>query len=158
LAQDEPVFDVMVGKVGDTSVNTLILDRTDLVVPLERDFDDDPLQDDEVWLKDASDEVVKKLLSSDPDVTDDPDKGLRFYKFRDLAYGMYSVWIVVGGQPREVIPGVAIRRTGVFFGSKKLLEKHSRPPVAAAPEAEPEESEPEGPEPWYTDYQPGDPP
>jgi hypothetical protein len=78
-----------------------MIERSDLIVPLDRDFDGDPLQDDEVLLRTSDGTLLRRLLSSDADVTDDPDKGLRFYRFRNLRYGLYHVWIVVGGQERE---------------------------------------------------------
>ena len=130
---DEDIIGVMLGEPGEDTWNTLVLDRTDLIVPLERDFDNDPLQDDEVWLTAADGTVLHRLYSSDEDVSEDPEKRLRFYHFRDLRYGVYHVRVNVAGQAREVLRDIVIRAEGVFIGEKALPTTHDRPPLALDP-------------------------
>src|SRR4051794_22989931 len=107
-------FRVALGDVGGSAKNTLVLGRWDLVVPIERDLDDDPLVDDEVVLKDPDGAVVRRLLASDDDVADDPESGMLLYCFRDLPFGVYSVAVVVGAQEHPVIAQVIVRAKGVF--------------------------------------------
>lgn len=115
-------FPVALGDVGGSTKNTLLLGRWDLVVPVERDMDDDPLVDDEVVLKDPDGTVVRQLLSSDEDVSEDPDSGMLLYCFRDLPFGVYSVAVVVGAQEHPVIAQVVVRAKGVFIGETQLPE------------------------------------
>jgi hypothetical protein len=127
-------FQVALGDVGSSTKNTLLLDRWDLVVPVERDLDDDPLVDDEVVLKDLDGQVVRRLLASDDDVSEDPDSGMLLYCFRDLPFGVYSVAVVVGAQEHPVIAQVVVRAKGVFIGETKLSESSALARLARAQE------------------------
>lgn len=117
-----------------------MLGRWDIVVPLERDLDDDPLHDDEVVLKDADGVIVRRVFASDDDVAEDPDSGMLLYTFRDVPFGVYSVAVAVGAQQHPVIAQVIVRAKGVFVGDEQLgaddpLEKLTR---AQEPTADPE--------------------
>ena len=114
--------------VGGDTFNTIVVDRTDLSVPVERDLDGDPLQDDEVWLKDAEGKVVRRLLSTDADVSEDSASGYRLYCFRELPFGVYSVWVNLAGQPYALLPGVVVRAEGAFVGDERLDAEPVLPP------------------------------
>ena len=133
MADDEPeIVDVMLGEVGAKPMNTLMLERTDVVVPLERDLDGDPFQDDEVWLCTEDGTLVRRLYSSDEEVEEDEDNRLLLYRFNDLRYGVYGIWTKIGGQPVEVLRGLVVRREGVFMHGEALGE--TREGSACAPE------------------------
>jgi hypothetical protein len=133
MADDEPeIVDVMLGEVGDKPMNTLMLERTDVVVPLERDLDGDPFQDDEVWLCTEDGTLVRRLYSSDEEVEEDEENRLLLYRFNDLRYGVYGVWTKIGGQAVEVLRGLVVRREGVFMNGEVLGE--NREGSACAPE------------------------
>jgi hypothetical protein len=133
MADDEPeIVDVMLGEVGDKPMNTLMLERTDVVVPLERDLDGDPFQDDEVWLCTEDGTLVRRLYSSDEEVEEDEENRLLLYRFKNLRYGVYGVWTKIGGQAAEVLRGLVVRREGVFMNGEALGE--NREGAACAPE------------------------
>ena len=133
MPESEPeVVDVMLGDVGGEPINTLMLERTDLIVPLERDADGDPFQDDEVWLCTEDGTLVQRHYSSDEEVEEDEDNRLLLYRFGNLRYGVYSIWTKVGGQLVEIHRGLEIRRDGVFMGDEELGE--TREGGALAPE------------------------
>ena len=121
---------VLLGPVAGPERNTVELERSDLVIPLARDLDDDPYQDDEVVLRDMDGREVLRLLSSDANVTPDEASDLLLYRFTSVAYGAYSVHVVVGGYETMVIPQILVRASGIFIGDKKL------PEALAATEAE----------------------
>lgn len=131
--EDEPeIVDVMLGDPGAEPHNTLMLERTDVVVPLERDLDGDPFQDDEVWLCTQDGTVIRRLYSSDDEVEEDSDNRVLLYRFRDLRYGVYSIWTKIGGQAVPVMQDLAVRREGVFMNGEGLGE--TRDGAACAPE------------------------
>lgn len=138
---EEGVYDVMLAEPGGKTVNTIVVGGTDVIVPLERDADGDPFSDDEVWLRSTNGGVDRHMLSSDPDVEADDANGLLLYRFRDVPFGYYSVWVNVGGQPLEVIRGLTVRQQGVFRGAKKLEATRSGA-VSPGPDSEPEAAEP----------------
>ena len=133
MADDEPeIVDVMLGDPGAKPMNTLMLERTDVVVPLERDLDGDPFQDDEVWLCTEDGALVKRLYSSDEEVEEDADSRVLLYRFNDIRYGVYAIWTKIGGQAVEVLRGLVVRKEGVFMHGEALGE--TREGAACAPE------------------------
>jgi hypothetical protein len=127
---EEETINVMLGDPGEDTWNTLVLGDTEVVIPLERDRDDDPFQDDEVWLCAADGTVVQRRYASDDEVEDDEEKNLFLYRFSHVRYGMYSVWTKVGGQAAEIMRGLVVRREGVFAGQSLLSEDRQGPAIA----------------------------
>ncbi len=119
-------FDVALGNPGEQDHNTLVLTGVDLVVPLERDLDGDPLQNDEVHLCAVDRSFERVLTVDDPDVRDEGD-GALWYEFRGLPYGVYDLRVRVGAQLVEVMRGLDVRRRGVFFQGTRLDE--AAPPI-----------------------------
>jgi hypothetical protein len=119
------VVDVMVGEPGEKPFNTLVLGGAEVVVPLERDLDGDPYQDDEVWLESLGGSFRQKLLSSDPDVVPDEDNNVLLYHFRHVPFGVYNVIAVVAARPIVVASGLVVRKEGVFLGDEKLGDTYS---------------------------------
>lgn len=132
--EDPEVIDVMLGDPGAEPMNTLMLERTDVVIPLERDLDGDPFQDDEVWLCTEDGTVVKRLYASDDDVEEDADQRILLYRFRNLRYGAYTVWTKIGGQPAEILRGLVVRSDGVFMNGEALGETRDAKAVAPEPD------------------------
>lgn len=139
MVELDDVYDVMLGGPGDEALNTLVLPELDVVVPLERDLDNNPLQDDEIVLTSIDGSMEHVLYSSDPDVEADEENRLLFYRFRFVPLGAYRVSVRIAGSLYVVIPDLLVRREGVFMGGKKLPQQRSgekmAPPVE--PEAEP---------------------
>ena len=131
--KDDLVVDVMLGEPGGSTFNTLVLGGTDVVVPLERDLDEDPFQDDEVWLCASDGTVIQRRYFSDDEVEEDEDKRILFYRFTGVRYGVYSVWTKIGGQAAELFRGLLVNRTGVFLGDEALGETREGPAMAAGP-------------------------
>jgi hypothetical protein len=130
---DEDVVNVMLGEPGEDTWNTLVIGGTEVVVPVERDSDGDPFQDDEVWLCALDGTVVQRRYASDDEVDEDEEKRLLLYRFTDVRYGVYNVWTKIGGRPSEIARGLVVRREGVFAGESALPEE--RQGQGAAPEA-----------------------
>jgi hypothetical protein len=118
------VVDVMVGEPGEKTFNTLVLGGAEVVVPLERDLDGDPYQDDEVWLESLGGSFREKRLSSDPDVVPDEENNVLLYHFRQVPFGVYNVVAVVAARPILVYSGLVVRKDGVFMGEEKLTENY----------------------------------
>lgn len=112
-------FDVSLGNRGERSHNTLVLPGVDLVVPLERDLDGDPLQNDEVHLVADDGTLDLQLTVDDPAVRDEGD-GLLRYEFRAVPFGVYHVRVRVGGELIEVMHGLEVRRRGVFHDGARI--------------------------------------
>lgn len=143
-------YDVMLGNPGDDAFNVLVLGGIDVVVPLERDLDDDPLQDDEITLKSVDGTWEQTVLSGSEDVEEDDEAGVLYYRFRLVPPGIYSVFVNVAGEPAEVVRGLIVRREGVFVGGRRLRD--ARPDGAfAADDDAPEESEHEERDPLPSD-------
>jgi hypothetical protein len=119
------VLDVMLGEPGGATFNTVVLGGTDVVVPLERDLDGDPYQDDEVWLESLDGSFRMKRLSSDPDVIPDEDNNVLLYHFRHVPFGVYNVVAVVAARPIVVTSGLVVRKQGVFLGDEKLADTYA---------------------------------
>ena len=130
------VMDVMVGEPGEKPWNTLVLCEADVVIPLERDLDADPFQDDEVWLCGVGGTIVQRRYSTDEEVEEDQEKRILFYRFTQVRYGVYSVWTKIGGEPAEILRGLIVNRQGIFVGDTPLSETHDG--VAIADETRPE--------------------
>jgi hypothetical protein len=132
MADEDDVANVMLGEPGEDTWNTLVLGGTDVVVPVERDPDGDPFQDDEVWLCALDGTVVQRRYASDDEVDEDEENRLLLYRFTDVRYGVYNVWTKIGGRPSEIARGLVVRREGVFAGESALPEDRQGP--GAAPE------------------------
>lgn len=139
MVDEEDTFDVMLGSVGDSAFNTLVLSGVDVVVPLELDADEDPLQDDEVLLRSVDGYYEQVLTWNDPDVARDEAHRLLHYRFRLVPPGVYNVLVRVAGESTEVLNGLIVRRDGVYIGGKRLATERSGPALAPPPPpAEPE--------------------
>ena len=148
----DSTYDVMLGNPGDELFNVLVLAGIDVVMPLERDLDRDPLQDDEVSLQSLDGAYEQVLFSSDDDVAPDDDNRLLYYRFRLVPPGVYSVFVKTAGKASEIVRGLIVRRDGVYLGTKKLTEERSVKAFSAADEKAPAADElrdiewkPEGP-------------
>ena len=133
MSDKEPeTIDVMLGDVGGQPINTLMLERTDVIVPLERDLDADPFQDDEVCMCTLEGTVVQRCYFTDDEVEEDADNRVVLYRFSNLRYGVYSIRTKIGGQVAEVYRGLVVCRDGVFMGDQELAT--AREGAALAPE------------------------
>ena len=119
---DEKVFNVMLGEPGEDTWNTLVLGGTDVVVPIERDASVDPFQDDEVCLRALGGGWERRVCSGDDDAEEDEESGLLHCRFRDVPFGVYSVFVVSAGREVETVRGLVVRHEGVFIGDKPLSE------------------------------------
>jgi hypothetical protein len=117
-------LDVMLGEPGGATFNTVVLGGTDIVVPLERDLDGDPYQDDEIWLESLDGSFREQRYSSDSDVVPDEDKNVLLYHFRHVPFGVYNIIAVVAARPIVVFTGMVVRKEGVFMGQDKLTEDY----------------------------------
>lgn len=93
-------------------------------MPLERDIDGDPYQDDEIWLESLDGSFREQRYSSDPDVVPDEDKNVLLYHFRHVPLGVYNIIAVVAARPIVVFTGLVVRKEGVFMGQDKLTEDY----------------------------------
>lgn len=111
---------VSLGNPGARDHNTLSLWRRTLVVPLERDLDGDPLQDDEVRLVRADGHDARVLRVGEPRVEPSPDGTRLLYRFDDVPFGVYRVDVRVAGRWLPVVPEITVRRRGVYAGEQRL--------------------------------------
>jgi hypothetical protein len=133
----DEIYDVMLGGPGQKERNVLVLGGRDLVIPLERDMDGDPLQDDTVRLASLDGSYEQILRASDLDVEPDADNRLLHYRFRDVPPGVYTVAVNVASQWSVVIPDLIMRRQGAFLGERKLPEQFEGGPMASPTEPDP---------------------
>lgn len=138
-------FDVALGNPSEADHNTIVLSGIDLLVPLELDLDDDPLQDDEVRLQAIGGGFERILLSSDPQVQPDPAKRLLIYRFRAVPSGVYRLSVKVGERWTDLFVGLVVRKDGAYLGSKKL-DARAPEAVTETPAQEPD-AEAEAPAP-----------
>jgi hypothetical protein len=131
-------LDVMLGEPGGSTFNTIVLGGTDIIVPLERDLDGDPYQDDEIWLESLDGSFRERRYSSDPDVVPDEDKNVLLYHFRHVPYGVFNIVAVVAGRPLVVYSGLIVRKEGAFMGQDKLGQDYD---ACSASEADDEAAE-----------------
>jgi hypothetical protein len=137
------VVDVMVGEPGEKPFNTLVLGGAEVVVPLERDADGDPFQDDEVILRSTGGSFELRLCSNDAAMEEDEESGLLMYRFERVPFGVYSVFVVSAGVEVETLRGLVVRREGTFFGDRQLPQEREGQAMAPAPNAD-DEDEDEG--------------
>lgn len=119
---------VCVGNLGEDDFNTLVIGGIDLVIPLEMDLDDDPLQDDEIRLRSLDGFFEQIVRASDPDAEPAPDERLIYYHFRDVPPGPYRIEVNVGGVWVLVVDGLIVTRTGSTLHGNKLTNE--RPTLA----------------------------
>lgn len=119
---------VCVGNLGGEDFNTLVIDGIDLVMPLEMDLDDDPMQDDEIRLRSLDGFFEQIVRASDPDAEPAPDERLIYYHFRDVPPGPYRIEVNVGGVWALVVDGLVVTRTGTMLHGNKLTNE--RPALA----------------------------
>ncbi len=136
----DDVYDIMLGPPGGQPFNNLVLSGVDVVLPIERDLDDNPLLDDEVVLLAADGQPLQSVSSSDQEVEADEANRLLFYRFYDVPYGVYDVAVRIAGKSYVVIPGLIVRREGAFVNGKPLSAE--RPSAAMEPPASPPEPTP----------------
>jgi hypothetical protein len=133
----DEIYDVMLGEPGQKASNVLVLGGMDIVIPLERDMDGDPLQDDTVRLASLDGGYEQVLQASDLDVEPDPDNRLLHYRFREVPPGVYAVSVNVAGTWSVVIPDLIVRRNGAFIGERKLPSQFEGGPMSSPSEPEP---------------------
>ena len=132
-ARIDMVVDVMLGEPGGAPFNTVVLGGQPIGVPVERDAQADPFQDDEVWLRSVGGGVELRLLRGDEAVEQDEESGLLLYRFAHVPYGVYSVIVVTAGVPVETMRQLVVRREGVFLGDRQLAEQREGKPMAPPP-------------------------
>lgn len=114
---------VCVGNLGEDDFNTLVIGGMDLVIPLEMDLDDDPMQDDEIRLRSLDGFFEQVVRASDPDAEPSPDERLIYYHFRDVPPGPYRIEVNVGGAWALVVDGLIVTRTGSMLHGNKLTNE-----------------------------------
>ncbi len=148
MAADEPDYllqdthDVALGNVGETDFNTIVLSGVDIVLPVELDLDDDPMQDDALRLRAEHGHYDQVLVASDGDVELDLDKRYLYYRFRDVPFGVYRASVRIGSEWVPLVRGIVVTKAGVFVNGEALGEE---PPEQGASEAEDDEGEGELP-------------
>jgi hypothetical protein len=116
-------FRVALGNRDETEQNTLVIADREVTLFLERDYDDDPLQDDRVRLLSFDGSVELILESDDPEhVEAVEDESLLCYRFLAVPFGLYRVMVEVDGGWKEVINNLIVRRQGVFIGDVELSD------------------------------------
>jgi len=101
--------------------NTIVLAGIDLVVPLEMDLDEDPLQDDEVKLVRNDGHFERILQASDVDVTREKDGERLFYCFRDVPPGLYSVLVRISVHEwSAVVEGIVVTTKSARWNDQDL--------------------------------------
>jgi hypothetical protein len=103
-------FDVAVFEEGASEHNTLVLGGAHIVVPLEMDIDDDPMQDDEVRLVAQHGHWEQHVRASDRDAEAKVEERVILYHFRDVPPGIYDVEVNVAGGWRKVMRGLRSER------------------------------------------------
>jgi hypothetical protein len=111
---------VCVGNFGEDDFNTLVIDGMDLVIPLEMDLDDDPMQDDEIRLRSIDGFFEQVVRASDPEAEPKPDERLIYYHFRDVPPGAYRIEVNVGGVWALVVDALIVTRTGSMLHGTQL--------------------------------------
>ncbi|WP_224366428.1 carboxypeptidase-like regulatory domain-containing protein [Hyalangium versicolor] len=132
----DDIYDVMLGEPGQQAHNILVLGGMDIVIPLERDLDGDPMQDDTIRLASLDGSYALVLKASDLDVEPDPDNRLLHYRFRGVPPGVYSVAVNIAGEWSVVIPDLIVRRSGAFLGERKLPSQFEGGPMSAPASAD----------------------
>jgi hypothetical protein len=123
MAKRASTYRVCVGNLGEDDFNTLVVDGIDVVIPLEMDLDDDPLQDDEIRLRSLDGFFEQIVRASDPDAEPVPDQRLIYYHFRDVLPGPYLIEVNVGGVWVLVVDGLIVTRTGSMLHGNKLTNE-----------------------------------
>jgi hypothetical protein len=133
-------FDVTLNNPGEDDFSTLCITGKDVVVPLERDVEADPFQDDEVRLVSEDGAYDVTLHIAHDAVEDLEDDRLRTYTFHDVPPGLYAVWVCVGGLWTQTMRHLAVLKRSSYHAGRELTEGD---PVAIAPTqpAEHEEDE-----------------
>lgn len=133
----ESTHDVATFDEDDGNIQVLILAGHDVIVPVELDAENDPLQDDWVSLRSVGGAYEAFLQPGMPDVEADVPNRRWYFRFRDVPFGAYRVELLVGEAWTELIPDLVVRREGVFAGGKKLGAAKPTEQVAPAAEVEP---------------------
>jgi hypothetical protein len=104
--------------------NTLVLSGIELIVPLEMDLDEDPLQDDEVRLSRIDGHFTRELKASDPDVTREEGGERLFYRFRDVPPGVYSIQARVGEDRwASILEGILVTTKKATWNEQDLSDE-----------------------------------
>ncbi len=119
-------YDVAVSDAEDDSVNTLAFTLVDIVIPLARDADGDPFQDDEVKLR-SHDGSFEQLLRVDSPDVEENSGDLLLYHFRAVPRGVYGVWICIGGRWTEVMRALIVSKRGVYHQGRRMSEAPPSP-------------------------------
>jgi hypothetical protein len=121
-AAHRETYQVTLADPGEDVLNTIQLLGYDVVIPLEKDADGDPLQDDRVRLVSDVGKRAWELTSSDEDAELDENSGMILYRFRDVPPGVYHVETFIRGAWYRVLEGLTVRQKGVFLGDTALGE------------------------------------
>jgi hypothetical protein len=137
--------DIALFERDDQHTNTIVLSGVDVLVPLARDLDRDPLHDDEIRLFREDGHFERVLQAGHGDV--EPNGATELvYRFRDVPPGLYRLSVRVGGEWTDVMTGLVVRRAGVFWNDQPLAEGPPPPPPEEStggdePEPEPADDE-----------------
>lgn len=112
--------ELSVGDVGGADHDTLVIGGIDLVIPMELDLDDDPLQDDQLSLVSETTEWQQTLTIVDEDVTVQPESRRSLFRFRDVPYGIYRTEVCIARQRVVLHRGIIVRAEGAFLGDREL--------------------------------------
>jgi len=147
---------VCVGNAGEDDVNTIVLGGYTLVIPLELDLDDDPLQDDEVRLRSEDGCFERVVKASDPEAEPAPDERLLYYHFHDVPPGAYRIEVNVAGRWSKVLDGIVVKRTGPVVRGAELGAERPQVQLGSGvvgeaedppePDDEDEDDEPDSPD------------
>lgn len=142
-------IDVALLNPDEDDYNTIALTGVDIVFPLERDPEEDPLQDDEVRLRSEDGAYDESITVDDRDVEIHDDR-LFLYRFRDVPPGVYRVFTCVGGVWSEAMRGLVVSKRGVHYQGRRLDEGAPVIEIAGPPEREAPAVDEGGPE--YLEY------
>ena len=110
---------IVPGMPEDEKFNTLVRGH-DVLVPLEADLEDDPLQDDEVRLLAEDGDQTYSLRTSDAAVTFDKEKNLLLYQFRNVAFGLYDLQVRVDDEWVTMVSALHVLPDGVWVGDEQM--------------------------------------
>lgn len=114
--------DVALFNPGETLHNTIVLGGVNVVIPLELDMDGDPFQDDAVCLRSHGGDWEHVCLSSDPEVTVDPDARHLYYPFHDVPSGLFNVDVRIADRWVIVIANLLVSRGIAYLGDTPLTD------------------------------------
>lgn len=125
--EEEAEHDVALFNPGESEHNTIVLGGVNVVIPLERDLDGDPFQDDAVCLRAYSGAWEHVCVSSAPEVVYDEETEHLCYPFRDVPAGIYKVDVRIAERWVNVIARLMVSRGVAYLGDQALEEAPQLP-------------------------------